>query len=119
MKSKLNLLWAVLFWGSIWGIVEASMGWLMHAAQIHHGTSNILYAFGIVCMFAAATRSGKGTQAVMLTAVVAAAIKLIDFVLPGSALECAASGVLHPLGRCHDSRHQSDFRHSATSGASG
>ena len=91
MKSKLNLLWAVLFWGSIWGIVEASMGWLMHAAQIHHGTSNILYAFGIVCMFAAATRSGKGAQAVMLTAVVAAAIKLIDFVLPGSAWS-----VLHP-----------------------
>ncbi len=44
-----------------------------------------------ICMFAAATRSGKGTQAVMLTAVVAAAIKLIDFVLPGSALS-----VLHP-----------------------
>ena len=91
MKSKLNLLWPVLFWGSIWGIAEASMGWVLHAAQIHHGTSNILYAFGIVCMFAAATRSGKGAMAVMLTAVVASAIKLIDFVLPGS-----AQSVLHP-----------------------
>jgi hypothetical protein len=31
-------------------------------------------------MFAAATRSGKGAQAVLLTSVVAAAIKLVDFV---------------------------------------
>ena len=91
MKTKLTLLWAVLFWGSIWGIIEASMGWLMHVAQIHHGTSTILYSFGICCMFAASTRSGKGAQAVMLTAVVAAAIKLVDLFLPGS-----AQNVLHP-----------------------
>ena len=75
----------------MWGIIEASLGWLMHAAQIHHGTSTILYAFGIACMFAAATRSGKGAQAVMLTAVVAAAIKLVDLFLPGS-----PQSVLHP-----------------------
>ena len=91
MKSKLNLLLTVLFWGSIWGIAEASMGWVLHAAQIHHGTSNILFAFGIACMFAAATRSGKGAMAVMLTAVVASAIKLVDFFLPGS-----PQSVLHP-----------------------
>ena len=48
------------------------MGWLLHALQLHHGTSTILYAFGICCMFAAATRSGKGAQAVLLTSVVAA-----------------------------------------------
>ena len=42
-------------------------------------------------MFAAATRSGKGAQAVMLTAVVAAAIKLVDLFLPGS-----PQSVLHP-----------------------
>ena len=42
-------------------------------------------------MFAASTRSGKDAQAVMLTAVVAAAIKLVDFFLPGS-----PQGVLHP-----------------------
>ena len=91
MKSKLQLLWAVLFWGSMWGIVEATMGGLLHALQLHHGTSTILYAFGICCMFAAATRSGKGVQAVLLTSVVAAAIKLVDFALPG-----AAGNVLHP-----------------------
>lgn len=91
MKSKLQLLWAVLFWGSVWGIVEATMGWLLHALQLHHGTSTILYAFGLCCMFAAATRSGKGAQAVLLTSVVAAAIKLVDFVLPG-----AVGNVLHP-----------------------
>ena len=91
MKAKLNLLWTVLFWGSMWGIVEASLGWLLHAVQLHHGISTILYAFGIGCMFAAATRSGKGAMAVMLTAVVASAIKLVDFFLPGS-----PQSVLHP-----------------------
>ena len=91
MKSKLNLLLTVLFWGSMWGIVEASLGWLLHAVQLHHGISTILYAFGIGCMFAASTRSGKGAQAVMLTAVVASAIKLVDFFLPGS-----PQSVLHP-----------------------
>lgn len=91
MKTKLNLLWTVLFWGSMWGIVEASLGWLLHAVQLHHGISTILYAFGIGCMFAAATRSGKGAMAVMLTAVVASAIKLVDFFLPGS-----PQSVLHP-----------------------
>ena len=65
------------------------MGWLLHALQLHHGTSTILYAFGLCCMFA--TRSGKGAQAVLLTSVVAAAIKLMDFALPGS-----AGNVLHP-----------------------
>lgn len=67
------------------------MGWGLHVAQIHHGTSNILFALGIACMFAAATRSGKGAMAVMLTAVVASAIKLVDFFLPGS-----PQSVLHP-----------------------
>lgn len=91
MKTKLTLLWTVLFWGSMWGILEASIGWVLHVFQLHHGISTILYAFGIACMFAAATRSGKGAHAVMLTAVVAAAIKLVDLFLPGS-----PQSVLHP-----------------------
>lgn len=91
MKSKLSIFFAILFWGSVWGIIEATIGWVLHSTQLHHGTSNILFAFGIFCMLSAAGRSGKGSVAVMLTAVVAAVIKLADFLLPG-----VEGGVLHP-----------------------
>lgn len=91
MKSKTQFLLTVLFWGSIWGIIEATLGWVLHATHLHHGTSNILFAFGIFCMLSATARTGKGSVAVMLTAVVAAIIKMCDFFLPGGAV-----GVLHP-----------------------
>lgn len=91
MKSKTQFLLTVLFWGSIWGIIEATLGWVLHATHLHHGTSNILFAFGIFCMLSATARTGKGSVAVMLTAVVAAMIKMCDFFLPGGAV-----GVLHP-----------------------
>ena len=42
-------------------------------------------------MLSATARTGKGSVAVMLTAVVAAIIKMCDFFLPGGAV-----GVLHP-----------------------
>ena len=85
MKSKTQFLLTVLFWGSIWGIIEATLGWVLHATHLHHGTSNILFAFGIFCMLSATARTGKGSVAVMLTAVVAAIIKMCDFFLPGGA----------------------------------
>lgn len=91
MKSKTQFLLTVLFWGSIWGIIEATLGWVLHATHLHHGTSNILFAFGIFCMLSATARTGKGPVAVMLTAVVAAIIKMCDIFLPGGTV-----GVLHP-----------------------
>ena len=91
MKSKTQFLLTVLFWGSIWGIIEATLGWVLHATHLHHGTSNILFAFGIFCMLSATARTGKGPVAVMLTAVVAAIIKMCDFFLSG-----ATAGVFHP-----------------------
>lgn len=91
MKSKTQFLLTILFWGSIWGLIEATLGWVLHATHLHHGTSNILFAFGIFCMLSATARTGKGSVVVMLTAVVAAIIKMCDFFLPG-----ATVGVLHP-----------------------
>ena len=90
MKSKIQSFLTILFWGSIWGIIEATLGWVLHATSLHHGTSNILFAFGIFCMLSSSARSGK-SSAVMLTAVVASVIKLADFLLPG-----VEGGVLHP-----------------------
>lgn len=87
MKSKIQSFLTILFWGSIWGIIEATLGWVLHATSLHHGTSNILFAFGIFCMLSASARSGK-SSAVMLTAVVASVIKLADFLLPALRAAC-------------------------------
>lgn len=65
------------------------MGSPCHPAPSRH--IKYPFAFGIFCMLSAAGRSGKGSVAVMLTAVVAAVIKLADFLLPG-----VEGGVLHP-----------------------
>ncbi len=85
MKKNLEFFLIVLFWGSVWGIIEATLGWGVHKLHIH-GTSLFFYTIGIFCMLSAASRTGKGTYAVMGTAIVAAAIKLFDLFIPGTFL---------------------------------
>lgn len=80
-ENKLSLLLIILFWGSIWGIVEATVGYGFHALNFRGG-SVILYSLGIFCMLKAATQTSLGAKAFLGTAVVAAAFKLIDYLLP-------------------------------------
>ncbi len=81
MQGKSNTFFTILFWGSVWGIVEATLGWAIHLIHLHSGAL-LLYTFGIFCMLSCASRTGKGAQAVMGTAMVAAGIKLLDLFLP-------------------------------------
>ncbi|MGI6243285.1 MAG: hypothetical protein ACOYJK_07095 [Prevotella sp.] len=90
MKSKLSVILVILFWGSVWGIIEATLGWGFHKMHFHGG-SLLLYTFGIFCMLTAAQQTGKGAGAVMMTAVVAAIFKLINAVWP-------YPGTLNPVG---------------------
>lgn len=90
MKKNLEFMMLVLFWGSIWGIIEATLGYACHAFNFR-GASVFLYSFGIFCMLKASTQTGRGAVAIMLTAVVAALFKLIDFLLPTS-----GCGVINP-----------------------
>ena len=81
MKNKTNLLFTILFWGSMWGLLEATLGWVLH--RLHFpGDSTLLYTFGIFCMLSCASRTGKGGKAVLGTAIVASAIKLSDLFMP-------------------------------------
>jgi hypothetical protein len=81
MMNKKNLLTTILFWGSLWGFIEATLGWGFHKLHFH-GDSTILYTFGIFCMLSCASRTGKGGKAVFGTAIVASAIKLMDLLMP-------------------------------------
>lgn len=89
-ENKFSLLLVILFWGSIWGIVEATIGYGFHALNFRGG-SVILYSIGIFCMLKAATQTQLGAKAFLGTAVVAAAFKLIDYLLPTT-----GCGVINP-----------------------
>jgi hypothetical protein len=90
MKSKLSIILIILFWGSVWGIIEATLGWGIHKMHFRGGAM-LLYTFGIFCMLTAAQQTGKGAKAVMMTAVFAATFKLINAVWP-------YPGTLNPVG---------------------
>ncbi|MCR5573890.1 MAG: hypothetical protein K6F78_03605 [Bacteroidaceae bacterium] len=81
MSKNTESFLTVLFWGSIWGLIEATLGWGVHKLHIH-GTSLFFYSIGIFCMLSCSTRTGKGAYAIMGTAMVAAAIKLLDVFMP-------------------------------------
>ena len=90
MKKHIESLLVILFWGSMWGIIEATLGWGFHKLHIN-GASIFLYSFGIFCMFAAMGHTGKGSKAIFGTAMVASAIKLMDLFLPFT-----FRGAIHP-----------------------
>lgn len=89
MEKKTNLILTMIFWGALWGIVEATLGWDFHAVHFRGG-SLILYSFGIFCMLSAASQSER-TSAIFGTAVVASAIKLLDLFMPNT-----FQGAVHP-----------------------
>lgn len=72
----------VIFWASVWGIVEATIGWLLHTAHVP-GVGYIIYSLALVCMTAAVNFTGRSSTAAWVAAG-AAAIKLTDlFLLDG------------------------------------
>ncbi len=73
-----NLL-TILFWGALWGVVEATLGWFMHLVHFR-GEMLLLYPIGLVCMMMAAQQT-KQTSAVIKVAAVAASIKLFNLLM--------------------------------------
>ncbi len=78
---------AGVFWGAIWGLYEATVGFAVHAfAHIPGASSTVMVPFALFCMFNA-LRAGGSIRSVGVAAVTAASIKLIDFLMgPVSAL---------------------------------
>lgn len=72
---------SIIFWGACWGIVEITLGWVLHLAHFK-GEALLLYPFGLVCMMMAMKQT-KQVSAVVKVAGVAALVKLINlFMLP-------------------------------------
>ena len=83
MKQTKTTAMAVLFFGALWGLTEATLGYLLHL--VPGGLSGfILYPIGLAFMLAARRATGK-QSAIFYVAAIAAAIKLVDFIIPGAA----------------------------------
>jgi hypothetical protein len=80
---RVGVLGAAVFWGSLWGIGEATAGHILHLLRVPGIAGLIMFPAGFFLMSRAFDRSGK-PAAIFLTACTAAAIKLTDLVIPGS-----------------------------------
>jgi hypothetical protein len=82
-KNTRQMVLAVLFWGALWGIAEATVGYLAHLVLILPGIAGfIMFPMGFYFMTRAYKNSGK-PGVLLATAGVAASIKLVDLFLPG------------------------------------
>lgn len=77
MKKTLSI---IIFWGAVWGIIEATLGYILHVASFGVGGA-ILFPIGFYLMKKAHAESGN-LKAIFLTSVVASLIKLVDLTLP-------------------------------------
>jgi len=77
------MLAAALFYGSVWGLGEATLGHLLHLARVPGLPGLVMFPFGVLVMGRALARSGSAA-AVFMTGVVAAGFKFLDLLLPGT-----------------------------------
>ena len=81
VTNKRQLIWIPLFWGSLWGLAEATLGHVLHQIPIPGIAGYVMFPIGAFFMVQAFNHSGK-LSAIPLTALMAAHIKLIDLILP-------------------------------------
>ncbi len=83
MKNKLQLISAVIFFGSIWGILEATLGYVLHIIPglSLYMSGAVLFAFASYILFRA-YRVTNSRLALLGVGFIAAAIKSVDFLLP-------------------------------------
>lgn len=81
MKKKFL---SVLFWGAMWGIGEATIGNVIHLASIAFPglPGFVMFPFAFYFMRRVYLET-KEPKAVLCTALIAVAIKLVDFLIPG------------------------------------
>ena len=100
MVESNNRIWlgyAVFFYGGIWGLVEASLGFLLHALgevlPIPSLSGTILFPVGLFLMVRAMRDSGR-IEAIGLTALIAAGVKAASVLLPFVSLRFVRNPVL-------------------------
>ena len=82
---------AALFWGSVWGLGEATLGHLLHLARVPGLPGLVMVPFAVLVMGRAAR--SRSAPAVFLTGVIAAGFKFLDLFVPGTDLLAIANPV--------------------------
>jgi len=81
-QASRQVITAGLFWGSIWGLYEATVGYIIHGFVRMPGTASVLMVpFAVFCMLSA-TVSGGALRSAVVAAMAAAGIKLMNLALP-------------------------------------
>jgi len=83
----------VLFWGSLWGLTEASLGHFLHLMRVPGLAGFFMFPVGLFCMIRTFRTVGK-TSAIPAVAAVAASLKLVDLFLPGTQIFQAVNPAL-------------------------
>ncbi len=83
MKNKIRFISQIIFFGALWGIAEASVGYILH---IIPGVSTfvsgaIMFSFASIILYKAYQRTNSKTS-LLYIGMIAAAIKAVDFFLP-------------------------------------
>jgi hypothetical protein len=82
-----------VFWGSLWGLWEATAGHLVHLARVPGLPGLVMLPAALFFMSRAFIRSGRA-ETIFLTGCVAAALKLSDLLIPGLASRAALNPAL-------------------------
>ena len=85
-SSRAGGLGPVLFWGSLWGIWEATVGHIIHLTRVPGLPGFIMFPSAFYFMSKAFIRSER-YQSIFLTACVAAGLKLFDIFIPGQSIQ--------------------------------
>jgi len=81
MKDVRSLILNTIFFGALWGLLEASLGYALHfLPQLVSGS--VMFPLGAIIMYWAYRNTGK-KRVILYVAMVAASIKAINFFMPG------------------------------------
>ena len=82
-----------LFWGILWGVVEATLGHLLHLIPIPGLAGFIMFPVGMVFMVRAWLATDQPSS-IFLASTAAAALKMFDIFLPGPGIFAAVNPAL-------------------------
>jgi len=83
-----------VFYGALWGLGEAGLGQALHLAHVPGLPGLVMVSWAVLIMGRVASRSrSNAAGAVFLAGVVAAALKLLDLLVPGTGLPA----VINPI----------------------
>ena len=81
-SARLEILAPAFFWGSVWGLWEATAGQAVHLLRVPGLAGAVMLPAAVVFM-SRAFAAGRREEAIFLAGCTAAGLKLLDLIVPG------------------------------------